>query len=423
VPERCVNVVGLPLMLNRWDASHFSQRDIQMNKRLSRGFTLIELLVVIAIIALLIGVLLPALSRARKKAFEINCAGNLRGIHQGLITFAQDHKEDYPIPSVLDRDNFTESSSTLGSVAGVGFPYTKNRTGAIYSFMIFNQFLNPKVLVTPAEENFRIRVASEKDIDYIEPRGSAVPTKAVYDPAFKGTPSRTDPSAAAGYITPRPADSRIAENEGCVSYAHVPLFGARISNAWGTRNQRSDIPVLANRGPVFDPALGTPTPVINQGSPNLPPPNDEWLPAGSPGAANTNANRIRAGIDSPTMLIHGPRNRWHGNVAYNDSSVKFETAPNPKTLVVKFAGPNQPTGADNLFVDELEHLFIATPGANPADPLTSHPYRTNAYLRLYRIGPVMNDGAPGYGVNTTTGNPFGAGVSQVVWWDNQPNDD
>lgn len=56
------------------------------------GFTLIELLVVISIIALLMGILLPALQGARFVAQQVQCANNIRQVSIGVMTYAQDHK-------------------------------------------------------------------------------------------------------------------------------------------------------------------------------------------------------------------------------------------------------------------------------------------------------------------------------------------
>src|SRR5690606_21809380 len=60
------------------------------------GFTLVELLVVIGIIALLIGILLPALSRASRSAKATACLSNLRQVNLALLAFATEHKGRLP---------------------------------------------------------------------------------------------------------------------------------------------------------------------------------------------------------------------------------------------------------------------------------------------------------------------------------------
>lgn len=317
-----------------------------------RGLTLLELLAVILMIAFIIALLVPIVGRVRPRNYVMRESTQIRGIHQGLVLFAQNSNNVYPIPSELDRANTTLTAESA-----------KDDPGNMLSILLYNGFFSAELLVSPVEQATYIEPISNYALS--SPPNAANPAQALWDPSFRGSTAEhgfTSTTGGAG-IKPvgalTPADAQpVAYPTAHTSYAWMPFFGKRAAN-W-TNNFSATQAVLGNRGPGYRVSMHNGKPVSTLITNTTPP------------AAGFTAD-VAKGTSSITLTMHGKSTTWEGHIAYNDNSVRFETDPAPTSNPFTFTGATPPQTSnpqpDNLFVSEDDAMIVGD--SNPADADTS----------------------------------------------------
>ena len=326
------------------------ENTVIQQKRDRDGFTLIELLVVISIIALLVGLLLPALGKARKNANQLKSGTQIRAMMQANITFSADNDELFPYPEFIDADDDVLIGASASDRA------RKNRTGNVYSILVFQRLIGVEILVDPSESNVNISpygTANGSDgyeykWDADDPNFSGRvrnARRATFDPTLKGSP--LDEESNSPWHQSADEDP-IGHN----SFAHIVLSGRFRAGQWGTSGASPNTAMIANRGPVYE---------------------GDTLPAGEEWELLDD----QFGEGSATLAIHGSSKSWAGNVSFGDGHVAFENTPTPSN--VRYSkGPSADSKeyvADNIFVDEADE----TGGTTAND-------RGNAVMKIWRQG-------------------------------------
>lgn len=115
-----------------------------------KGFTLIELLVVIAIIAMLLAILMPALSKVKKIAQRVVCATNLKGLGTAQTVYANDYEDQYAVQNVTAQQPWDTATEGFHNPAKT-WPATQGITvGASLYLLVREADVSPKSFVCGA---------------------------------------------------------------------------------------------------------------------------------------------------------------------------------------------------------------------------------------------------------------------------------
>jgi prepilin-type N-terminal cleavage/methylation domain-containing protein/prepilin-type processing-associated H-X9-DG protein len=127
-----------------------------MNRQKKNAFTLVELLVVIGIIAVLIGILLPALSKARESANRTACMSNIRQLTTAWLMYANEWKGNLVFAETGSADNVNNVDHRDGWVIETGI--NTNKPEAIRNGLLGKYAANPEVYRCPSsfdKRNYR----------------------------------------------------------------------------------------------------------------------------------------------------------------------------------------------------------------------------------------------------------------------------
>lgn len=216
-----------------------------------QGFTLIELLVVISIIAILAGMLLPAINMVREGARKANCGNNQRQIVLGMSVYANDNDQAWPVVNIIAQGAVTPAAVTYqatGTAVPVASAYIVTMNSFEFLASITGGDLTQKIFACPSNPTVKPLLGAQTTFPALASWSATSPTNNAIAYAYDwSAPSN---SAAVRVITAdRPKNTADFTNHKAVAMAafadgHVGNINKTSAAAGGTDATYNQIPAI-----------------------------------------------------------------------------------------------------------------------------------------------------------------------------------